>query len=249
MRTYLPLVLLVLFAAACSKEIPPPAPFVAEQAFEEGNQFLEDKKYEEARSKFEEVRRKDTKNLYAPLAQLRIADSYIREDEPEIAADEYRRFIESYPRHKYSSYAQYQIGMVYFNMISGPARGWGAAVRAVDEFETLQRRYPRNPYKDDVILKIRTARQVIADHEFQVGDFYFRKKAYQGAIARLTGLLRDFPEYGAEDEALYRLAVSHKGAGEDAEADRYLQRLASRYPESELIEKAQRRFRKFEEKD
>jgi outer membrane protein assembly factor BamD len=242
------LVLMALFAAACSKDIPPPAPFVAEQAFEEGNQLLEDKKYEDARSKFEEIKRKDTKNMYAPLAQLRIADSYIREDHPELAVDEYRRFIDSYPRHKYASYAQYQIGMVYFNMIDGPSRGWGAAVRAMEEFETLLRRYPRNPYKDDVTFKIREARRTIADHEFQVGDFYFKKNAYEGAIGRLTGLLRDFPEYWGEDETLYRLAVSHKGLGEDAEADRYLQRLAGRYPESELIEKARKRFRKIEEK-
>jgi outer membrane protein assembly factor BamD len=247
MKKFLLPLFLVLLAAACSKEVPPPPLFVAEQAFEEGNQFLEDKKYEEARDKFEEVKRRDTENLYAPLAQLRIADSYIKEDHPELAVDEYRRFIESYPRHKYAAYAQYQIGMVYFNMIDGPARGWGAAVRAVEEFETLQRRYPRNPYKDDVTFKIRKSRQIIADHEYQVGVFYFRKKAYRGAIARLAGLLRDFPEYRGEDEALYRLAVSHKGVGEDAEADRYLQRLANRYPESKLIEKTRKRFRKLEE--
>ena len=35
----------------------------------------------------------DLTKKYAPLAQLRIADTYIQEEEPDRAVDEYKRFI------------------------------------------------------------------------------------------------------------------------------------------------------------
>lgn len=240
-------IFLAAAALSCSEKAPP-SPFVAEEAFSKANETLKDKDYEEARKLFEEIKLKDTENTYAPLAQLRIADSYVSEDEADLAVDAYRRFLDSYPRHQYSSYAQYQIAIIYYGMVKGPERGYGAAVRALDEFEKLNRLYPRHPYKESVEYKMERCRDVIAEHEFMVGDFYFKKGAYHGAIDRLEGLMRDFPGYRKEADVLFRLAVSHKGIGEDARAEEYLGLLKGKYPGSELVGKAGEKFRELEEK-
>jgi outer membrane protein assembly factor BamD len=238
-----------LIALSCSKKVPLPVPFVAENVFAEANEKLKKKDYEEARKLFEDIKLKDTGNAYAPLAQLRIADSYVQEEEPEVAVDEFREFVRDYPMHRYASYAQYQIGLVYYNMIKGPDRGYGAAVRALDEFEALERLYPRHPYKETVKYKMDRARDVIADHEFLVGDFYFKKGAYRGAVDRLGGLLRDFPDYGRRAEALYRLAVSHWALGERGKAEHHLNALSVEHAGDELIQRAREKFRELNRKD
>lgn len=241
------LLLCALVLASCGKDVPEPSLYDPEEAFAEANENFTDKQYEEARRGFQELRRKDTTGDYVPLAQLRIADSYFEEKEHELAVQEYRRFLDDYPRHKYASYAQHQVGQAYYRLILGPDRGFGYAVRALEEFEKLMADYPRNPYRETVQIKIERCREILADHEFLVADFYFKRDAHRGTLDRLLGLMRDFPEYRGMDEVLYRVAVSYKALGKDAEADEYLDRLRERYPDSSLIEEAEEDFEGIED--
>ena len=244
MRKLPVLLMAILLLASCAKKIPPMEPLDPEKAFKEANENIEKKRYQEARRILGDIRRRDTTMQYAPLAQLRIADSHMEEDEPELAAEEYRQFLEEQPRHKYASYAQYRIGMIYYELIIGPDRGFDAAVRALEEFQKLMDLYPRNPYRESSLLKLERCREIIAENEFMVGDFYFKKKAYLGAIERFTDLLDDFPMYQNRDEVYYRLAVSTKALGKDDMADYYTRMLREAYPESALIGKIQKEFNK-----
>jgi outer membrane protein assembly factor BamD len=244
MRKLPVLFIVLILLASCAKKIPPMESFDPDNTFKEANEMIEKKRYEEARRLLGNIRNRDTTMQYGPLAQLRIADSHMEEDEPEIAVDEYRIFLDEQPRHKYASYAQYRIGMVYYELITGPDQGFEAAVHALEEFQKLMDLYPRNPYRESVLLKMERCREIIAEHEFIVGDFYFKKKAYRGAIKRLTDLLDDFPMYQHRDQVYYRLAVSKKALGNDDVADYYLRMLREAYPKSKLIGKIQKEFDK-----
>src|SRR5574340_1295065 len=141
----------LLFVFSCSGKAPVKGAaegFNAESSFEKANKLIDDKEYDTARSLLLEIKNRDLTKKYAPLAQLRIADSYVKEGEPELAVAEFRKFLEIYPDHKNASYAQYQIAMVYFNQIESPERGYGGAAKALEEFEKLKKDFPRNPYKD-----------------------------------------------------------------------------------------------------
>lgn len=229
-------VLLVL--ASCSKKEvkPEEEAFNPEKEFAEATKLIEKKDYEEARDKLQEIKLRDLERKYVPLAELKIADSYLKEKEYDLAISEYRRFLESYPTNKYSPYAQYQIALTYYNQIIDKERGLGAARKAVEEFQRLNRLYPRNPYRDTVELYTERSRQVIADHEFMVGKFYFRKKSYSGALKRFLGLFEEFPGYGKEDEVLSYIAISYKKLGEGEKAETYFHLLRDKYPESETLE-------------
>jgi len=246
MRQFLTILITALLLTACSKSVPPPQLFNAEAEFEKANEYFEGKHWEDARRTFENIRNKDTE--LAPLAHLRIADSYMQEDEFETAVDEYRRFLNEYPRHKFASYAQHQIGLVYYQLINGYDRALESAKRALESFEKLMALYPRNPYRESVILKIQHCRDVIADHEYMVGNFYYKKSSYNGALGRFLNLLEDFPEYKNEKEVLYKIAVSFKGIADDALAEEYFTRLKTKYPDSDLIKKTEKEFAKIERK-
>ena len=138
--------------------VQPAEKFDPEKSFTTANELLEKKDYEKARAIFLEVKNRDQTKTFAPLAQLKIADSYVKEEEPELAVAEYRKFLDAYPDHQYASYAQYQIAMVYFDQIESPERGYGGAAKALEEFEKLKKMFPRNPYREAVDLKIEKCR-------------------------------------------------------------------------------------------
>jgi outer membrane protein assembly factor BamD len=232
--------ILVIVLASCSKKaVKPEAELTPEEKFQKANTLIDKKSYDEARKLLEEVKAEDSGRHYAPLAQLRIADSYTKEGEPELAVAEYKVFLDSYPTNKYASYAQYQIAMTYYHQINGPDRSLDMARKALEAFGRLERLYPRNPYRDTVAFNIERTREILAEHEFMVGDFYFKKEAYKGALTRFLGLLTKYPDYDKLPDVLYRIAVSYEELGDKTMAAQYLQRLREKYPGSEALKEAE----------
>ena len=201
---------------------------------------MDKKDYEEARTALFEIKNRDLTKKYAPLAQLRIADSFIKEEEFERSIEEYKRFLEIYPEHKYASYAQYQIAMTYFNQIESSERGYGAASKALEEFEKLKRMFPRNPYKDVIEIRIAKCKDILADYEFIVGTFYYKKDSYDAAIKRFQGLLQRSPGFKKEADVLYHLAMAYKKLGKKDKAEEYFKRLIEKYPNSSLVPEAKK---------
>ncbi len=214
-----------------------------EEAFRRANEYLQKGRYEEARDLLQEARARDATGKIAPLAELRLADSYLKEGEPEQAIRQYERFLRRYPEHRYAPYAQYQIGMVHFSQIEDPERGYGAAKAALEAFQRLQARYPRNPYRKVLPARVARCRDIIARYEFLVGQFYFKRQAWQGAIGRLEGLLRDYPEFAQEAQVLYMLALSYQALGKRDRAWEYFKALREKYPDSRLAKKVEEKLR------
>ncbi|NWF97904.1 MAG: outer membrane protein assembly factor BamD [Nitrospirae bacterium] len=237
---------IILFSCSGKSKVKPTETFDAEKVFASANEQLEKKNYDEARAIFLEVKNRDFSRKYAPLAQLKIADSYVKEDSPEMAISEYQKFIESYPDHQYASYAQYQIAMIYFNQIEGPERGYSGAAKALEEFEKLKKTYPRNPYKEEVELKIQKCRNIMADYEFLVGEFYFKKGSYNAAIGRFEGLLKSFPDYKDEAKVLFLIGSSYKKLKQKEKAKTFFSLLAEKYPNNKLAKDARKELSKLE---
>ncbi|MEW6571205.1 MAG: outer membrane protein assembly factor BamD [Nitrospirota bacterium] len=243
MRKILPVLLIIFFLiVSCSGKpaIKPQERFEPDKAFEMANQQLEKKEYEKARAAFLEIKNRDFSKKLAPLAQLKIADSYLREDEHELAIAEYKKFLDVYPDHQYAPYAQYQIATIHFDRIEGPERGYSGAAKALEEFEKLKSMYPRNPYKDVVKIKIDKCRNIIAEYEHLVGKYYYKKGSYNAALGRFEELLKEYPDYNKKDEVLYYAGLSYKNLGKKEKAVEYLSRLVREYPNSKLIDEAKK---------
>lgn len=233
--------LFILSILSCSgKHTLKPEAFDPAKAFAEANEKMKKRKYEEARAIFLEIKNRDLSERFAPFARLKTADSYAEEGEHELAIAEYRRFIEVYPNHKYAVYAQYQIAVAYFNQIEGPEWGYRGAARALEEFERLKRMFPKNPYKDIVEIKIERCRNTIADHEFLVGEFYYKKGSYTAALGRFEGLIKEYPDYKREADVLFYTGMSYKNLGRIDEAREYLNRLIEKYPNNRLTKDAEK---------
>lgn len=247
MKKYIFIIFLTfIFSLSCSGKTHtrPAERFDPEKSFELANKYFEKKDYEEARSMFLEIKNRDLTKKFAPLAQLRIADSYVQEDEYDKAIAEYNKFLETYPEHSHAPYAQYQIAMIYFNQIEGSDRGFGGASKALEEFEKLKTMFPRNPYKEIVELKIEKCKNIIAEYEFKVGEFYYKKGSYNAAIGRFENLMNRFPQYVKEPEILNYLADSYKNIGNKEKAIDYLKKLIDKYPNHTLTSSAKKELSK-----
>jgi outer membrane protein assembly factor BamD len=234
--------LLLFVVASCSgkKDIRPEDEFNAEKYLARANELLDNKEYDNARKLLLEVKNRDLTKKYAPVAQMRIADSYLKEGEVELATEEYKKFLDLYPDDRSASYAQYQIAMAYFSQIESPDRGFGPAAKALEEFEKLKRLFPRNPYKELVDLRIERCRDTIADYEFLVGEFYFKKGSYHAALGRFRGVLAKFPDYKKEPTVLYHMALSYKRTGNREKAEEYFNLLIGKYPHDSLVREAKK---------
>lgn len=228
--------IVIVFLFSCASEDVKQEPLKPEEGLAKADKLIDDMEYEEARRVLNEIKGNDTTRKYAPIAQLKIAESYVKEENLEMAVSEYRRFTDHYPDSQYAAYSQYQIAMIYFDQIKGPDRGAGQAKSALAEFLKLKKMYPRNPYKIVVDVNIKKCLNVIGEYEFLVGKFYFKKGSHKAALGRLLGIINDYPDYGEMDKVLYYVALSYRNSEDMDNAMKYFEMLKKKYPESHYVE-------------
>jgi outer membrane protein assembly factor BamD len=236
------IIIFVLGCASDNKKLKENESFNAEDSFKKANELIEKKDYEEARKVLEEIKTKDSSQQYATVAKLRIADTYFEGESYEEAATEYEAFLKADPYNKYASYAQYKLALSYFKQIRTIDISYSTAERALSEFEKLQKNYPRNPYMEITESRIKECRQMLAEYEFYVGDFYFKKGAYNAAAHRFDALLKDYPGSMQEPEALYYLGLSYKNIGQHGLAYTALRTLIEKFPSLEISNEAQKQL-------
>jgi outer membrane protein assembly factor BamD len=83
-------------------------------------------------------------------------------------------------------------------------------------------------------------RNIIADYEFLVGEFYQKKGSYNAAINRFETLLKDYPDYKKEANVFLNLGISYKKTGRKEESEEYFKRLLEKYPHGHSASKAKK---------
>ena len=229
-KIFLLLIILFLLSACASNKGAEKTAFDPEASFKAVDEEVKKGFYDEARKKLEEIKAQDASGKYAPIAQIRIGDVYFEEGLYEEAAIEYSRFLDIHPYHKYAYYAHYQIAMSYFQKVDTVDTSYGWAQKALKEFEGLQASYPRNPYMDVTESRIKECRNILAEYEFYVGEFYFKKESYTAAAGRFNRMLQDYPDSKKEPEALYYLGLSYKNLDDRDNTVKTLTALIEKYP-------------------
>jgi outer membrane protein assembly factor BamD len=237
MKITLSMLIVFFLVSACStgkETLKKEPPFEPEPAFTQAQDKIKKKRFEEAREIFEKIKIKDTSGEYSPLAQVLIGDSYFKEGLYEEAAVEYGHFLRIHSFHKHSPYAQYQLAMTYFKRIKTADISYAVAQRALKEFEKLLRVYPRNPYVNAVENRMKACNNILAEYEFYVGEFYFKKGSFTAAAGRFNDLLRKYPESDKEPDSLYYLGLSYLNMGEKDKSLKTLSSLVQKYPTIKL---------------
>lgn len=237
---------LLFFIISCATTEKKEPVFDPASSLNEATEKMKEGYYEEARVILQKIVEKDASQQYALLAKLKIADSYFEDEQYEEAVTEYEDFLKVHEQHKFSSYAQYYLAMSYYKRIKTPDVSFSTAKKALEEFEKLERKYPRNPYMDVVESRIHSCKRVLAEHEFYVAEFYFKKGSFEAAINRLQELLDTYPGSIKESEALYYMGLSYENLGQRDNAVTTLTTLIQKFPATELSNEAKKLISSFD---
>jgi outer membrane protein assembly factor BamD len=187
--------------------------------------------YKKAREFYSRLKEQYPLHDLAILAELGIADSFYSDKEYGEAEVAYTDFTSLYPINENVPYAIYQIGMCHYVQIGAIDRDQTETIKARKEFERLVARYPQSKFSILAEKMIRECKSELAEHEFYVGNFYFKQKKYDAALKRFEAITRDYA-----------------GVGLDLKVETYITETKARLVEEEKLQKLKEEKEKAKDK-
>ncbi len=149
-----------------------------------------------------------------------------------------RRYVQLYPATPETPYAQYLVGMGYYNQILDINRDQERAEKALATLEDLVRKWPNSEYVRDANERIRGARDQLSGREMTVGRYYLQRRNYTGAINRFREVVVKYQQTKHVEEALSRLVEAYMGMGLMDEAKTAAAVLGHNFPDSQWYKDA-----------
>ena len=150
---------------------------------------------------------------YIARAKLAVADSWYAEGGTtamQQAEIEYKDFKTFFPNMPEAAEAQLKVADIHYQEMEKPDRDFTHAMRAEEEYRALIQEYPDSKLVPKAKQRLREVQEVLAQREYNIGQFYFTRMAYPAAIARLKTLVDRYPLYSGADQALYLLGQSYE---------------------------------------
>lgn len=176
-------------------------------------------------------------------AQLDLAYSQYKDNEPDDALSTVNRFIKTYPANKHVDYAYYLRGLINFDrtgsvferLFPGSSkdsrRDQGYNLQSFDDFSELSRRFPDSAYTADARQRMIYLRNILAQYEINVAEFYLRNKAYIAAADRAQYVVEHYQQAPQTGDALAILTRSYLALDHKTLAEQSRQVLALNYPQ------------------
>ena len=172
----------------------------AKHLYGEGVEALEDSNYLDAIKSFTQVKNKFPYTQYAALAEVRIADTYFKQDKFVESVDAYRAFTRRRPNHAEVPYAMWRIGESFDRQrpstfaLFPPAyeKDRGTTKDAVRAFRAFLNRFPADKRAKAAKKRLNDCRVALADYEMYVAKFYLRQSRDVSARGRLETIHQNF---------------------------------------------------------
>ena len=188
--------------------------------------------YKQAAQLFDEVERQHPYSVWARRAQLMSAFSYyLARSYPE-SIQSAQRFLSIHPGNKDAPYANYLIGMDYYEQIQDVTRDQKITQQTLDAMGELVRRYPESRYAADARVKMDLIRDHLAGKEMEIGRFYQRSGNWLAAATRFRAVIDKYQTTSHTPEALERLVETYLNLGLPDEAHKAAAVLGRNYPGS-----------------
>jgi outer membrane protein assembly factor BamD len=214
-----------------------------EALYNKAHTSLENADYTGASRAYERLIARFPSGEYNEQAQLDMAYAQYKDNKPDDAYSTVNRFIKTYPANKHVDYAYYLRGLINFDRTSGimerylkrdgaqTRRDQGYNLQAFDDFSELSRRFPDSAYTADARQRMIYLRNVLAQYEINVAEFYLRNKAYVASADRAQYVIEHYQQAPQTGDALAILTRSYLAVQQKTLADQTRQVLAKNYPD------------------
>ena len=144
---------------------------------------------------------------YLMRAKLAVANSWFSEAGSAglaQAEQEYGDFITFFPNAPEAAEAQMRMGDIYLKQMDVPDRDYSKALKAEQQYRIMLKSYPDAPaaVHKEAAQKLRDVEEVLAQREFDLGQFYGLHNNYPAAIARYQTVIDTYPLFSHMDDAL-----------------------------------------------
>jgi outer membrane protein assembly factor BamD len=212
---------------------------------------IEHGRYEIARITLNTLINTYDQSEFLAKAKLAIADSWFREGGAASLAQaeaEYKDFILFYPTMEEAAESQQKICMIHYKQMDKSDRDQSQAIRAEDECRQLVVQFPNSKYVDDTKQLLRNIQESIAEGEYMVGSFYFKRGDNSAAANRMSHLVDQYPLYSKADLALWDMGQAYGRLGNrfrKQEGEAYA-KIVRDYPLSDYADDATRLLKELE---
>ncbi|MEE1029683.1 MAG: outer membrane protein assembly factor BamD [Alphaproteobacteria bacterium] len=196
-----------------------------------------DENYEEAAAEFLKAETQYPSSPYAADALVMAAYSQYLDGDFAGALLATDRFMRFHPGHADVPYVMYLRGMCYYRQVSDVRREPGMSAYALQQFQTLVKRFPRSPYAKNAENKIIILKNYIAGKVMYSARNDMKKENWTSAINRLQSVVTDAQETVMTAEAMYRLTECYTAIGLSEQANGYAQMLKLNFPDNEWTKK------------
>ncbi len=218
----------------------------AEAAFKAAQEFEDDERFEEAITKFNEVKNKHPYSKFAVEAELHIADIHYKREAFIEAQTAYQLFKDFHPKNPKIDYATFRLAMSFYNQLPSTSdRDLSPAYKAIQYFNEVLNSFSTSQYVKEATEKKNDSLRMLAEKEMYIAHYYFIRDQYDSALRRYAGLLVKYPNRGFDEEALYKAGVSAYESDSKDRGEKYLKELINRFPNGDWTSKAHRAMDKY----
>ena len=172
------------------------------ELFTDGEKALAKKNYSEAVKNFEAL---DIIYPFAPNAQqarLDVIYAHYKSGNVASVIVEADRYIRLYPRGRHLDYAYYMRGIVRFDLglswiqklagVNPASRDIDTLQQSYRAFATIVDMFPQSPYVPDALTRMEYIRNLMAQREIMIAQFYLKRHAYVAAANRAAYVVRHY---------------------------------------------------------
>ncbi|MCC6276947.1 MAG: outer membrane protein assembly factor BamD [Oligoflexia bacterium] len=217
-----------------------------EAAFKAAEEYEKDERFEDAITKFSEVKNKHPYSRFAVEAELKIADIYFKRENFADAQTAYQLFKDFHPKHPRTDYVTYRLAMSFYNQLPATAdRDLSPSFKAMQYFDEVVASFPQSQYVAESKEKKNSCLKLLAEKESYIGNFYFIRGIFDSAYRRYSGLLTKYPNQGFDELAMYRASISAFESGDKENGIKFSKELIERFPKGEYTADAKEALQKY----
>jgi len=214
----------ILWLQGCSDVVDDPTNnWTAKEFYEDSQSALDIADFEAAIKSLETLEARFPFDRYAKQAQIDIAYSYYKFDEPESALSAIERFMRLHPRDPHLDYAYYLKGLINFNRGGGLLDGWvehdpaqhDAEIlhNAFNDFSSLVHRFPDSHYAGDAHQRLIYLRNKLAQKQINVAEYYLKRGTWLAAANRAKAVIEQYQKSIWSQRALEIMVTSYQNLG------------------------------------
>ena len=206
------------------------------EAYKEGLEELKKGDAIFAAKKFNEAEILFPQSEVAPRAALMAGYSYYSQNYYSDAIAELDRFLKVYPNYKDRAYAEYLLGLCYYEQIVDEKKDLESISNSKRILLRISKKYPNTDFAMDAEFKLNLINDILAAKEMYVGRYYVDRKKWIAAINRFKFVIDNYETTIYVEEALHRLVEIYYIIGLEIEAKKYAALLGYNYKSSKWYE-------------